>query len=117
MSLLQNNKSSGPDNILNEFLKNGSLVLGPILTKLFNTIVSCGHFPTPWTEGFILPIHLGGDKHNLSSYRGITLVSCLSKLFTRILNTRIIEWSNRTTVISDAQFDLRPGLGTTGAIL
>ena len=37
----------------------------------------------------IIPVHKKGDKSDVTNYRGITLVSCISKLFTAVLNKRI----------------------------
>ena len=32
------------------------------------------------------------DVDDTNNYRGITLISCLGKLFTSILNGRLLEW-------------------------
>ena len=52
-----------------------------------------GYFPAMWTEGYIVPIHKNGNVNNVDNYRGITVLSILGKLFTRILNTRLTEWA------------------------
>ena len=44
------------------------------------------------------------------------LVSCMGKLFTSILNKRLLKWDKDNSVITDAQFGFRPGLGTVDAI-
>ena len=46
----------------------------------------------------------------------ISLVSCLAKLLTNIINNRLIEWSKVYDTITDAQFGFRNGLSTVGAI-
>lgn len=55
---------------------------------------------------------------DLNNYRGITLVSYLAKLFTSIINSRLLEWDQRYTcnIITDAQFGFKPGVGTIDAI-
>ena len=47
---------------------------------------------------------------------GVTLFSCLSKLFTSILNERIVSYCNKYNVNSDAHFGFRRGLSTTDEI-
>ena len=47
------------------------------------------------------------DPNDVNNYRGITLVSCLSKVFTGILND----------IISDAEFGFRKERSTTDAII
>ena len=39
-----------------------------------------------------------------------------AKLFTNILNQRLLSWSSSHDVISDAQFGFQPGRGTVDAI-
>ena len=56
------------------------------------------------------------DLNNVNNYRGITLVSCLSKLFTTVLNQRIVSFCENNNVISDAQFGFRKGLSTVDAV-
>ncbi|EDO31203.1 predicted protein, partial [Nematostella vectensis] len=77
---LKNNKSSGPDNILNEVIKAISSALLPILVKLFNKILESGEFLTVWARGYLVPIHKRGDKNVPENYRGVTLLSCLGKV-------------------------------------
>ena len=48
------------------------------LTSSHNPLY-CGYFPEQWTEGIIIPLHKKGDKKCVNNYRGITLLSCLSK--------------------------------------
>ena len=51
-----------------------------------------------------------------NNYRGITLISCMGKLFTSILNKRILDWDKENCVITDAQFGFKPGSSTIDAI-
>ena len=53
---------------------------------------------------------------DVNNYRGITLVSCLSKLFTTVLNKRIELFCDNNNIISDAQFGFRKGRSTVDAI-
>ena len=46
------------------------------------------------------------DKNN---YRGITLISCLGKVFTSVINQRLIDWSTASEISTDAQFGFKPG--------
>lgn len=57
-----------------------------------------------------------GDIDDVNNYRGISIVSCFGKLFTSVLNNRILEWDNKYDILTDAQFGFRPGLSTVDAI-
>lgn len=113
---LATNKSSGEDNLLNEyFISAGSILLEP-LEILFNKIFESGKFPMDWSTGIIVPIHKKGDVNDPNNYRGITLVSCFAKLFTTILNNRLKQWSLDNEVITDAQFGFKSNYSTIDAI-
>ena len=111
---LKNNKACGFDLILNEFLKSSSSKLCNILTMLFNLVLSSGKIPDDWSVGIICPIYKGkGDKLNVDSYRGITILSCLGKLFTSIINDRIQAFVDDNNLLGNEQAGFRQGNSTT----
>ena len=113
---LKTNKSPGYDQIINEFLKFNTPLFNKALVKIFNAIFHSGHFPTGWSIGEIVPIHKKGDLNNAENYRGITLLSCLGKLFTSILNNRLKEWSENNDIINQFQYGFRTQRSTVDAI-
>lgn len=64
----------------------------------------------------MVPVFKRGDPSDPNNFRGISLVSCLAKLFTNIINNRLIEWSKTYDTITDAQFGFRQGLSTVDAL-
>jgi hypothetical protein len=58
-----------------------------------------------------------GDVNEPKNYRGISLVSHVGKLFTGLLNKRLLKWAEQHNVLTDEQFGFRPGFGTTDVIL
>ena len=71
---LKNNRSAGPDLILNEFLINGKQILMPVLHSMFNKIFILGYFPDRWSEGYIIPLHKKGNPDDATNYRGSYLL-------------------------------------------
>lgn len=116
IKLLKAGKAMGSDSLMNEYFIESMDILGSHLCDIFNAILNSGFFPDKWTEGVIIPIHKKGNIDDVNNYRGITLVSCLSKLFTTIINKRIESFCNNNNVISDAQFGFRKGRSTVDAI-
>ena len=105
-------KAAGNDGILAEMLKHSNSIILPFLAKFFNTIFSKGYFPLTWSEGVIVPLHKKGDTNVPDNYRGISLLSILSKVFTHILNARLMLWSEQNGVICEAQAGFRKGRST-----
>lgn len=85
----------------------------PFILSLFNRIYELGYFPDSWSEGFVVPLHKKGSLNDVNNYRGITLLSTLGKLFTRVLNNRLCTWAENYGVYIEAQAGFRTGMGTT----
>ena len=68
-----------------------------------------------WSEGIVSPLFEIGDRKNVANYRGIFLFSCLSKLFTTVINKTISSNCDKNNTVSDAQFGFRKGSSTTDA--
>ena len=86
---LKRNKSPGADNVLNECLIFGKGNLIQLITLIFNILYNTSTFPEQWSEGIVIPIYKKGDTNAHSNYRPITLLSCVSKVFTSILCKQI----------------------------
>ena len=110
---LKNGKSTGFDGISNEMIK--SIVLTKfcdILVILFNGIMKTSYFPKCWKTGLIVPIFKSGESSNPGNYRGVTITSCFGKLFTLIINERLIEFLNYKKTINVCQIGFRKGYRT-----
>ena len=83
------------------------------LTKFFNKIFTMGIYPTQWYEGYICPIFKKGIKDDPSNYRGITVNSCIGKLFTKILNNRLEKFLDKRGIIRNEQIGFSKGKRTS----
>ena len=110
------NKALGIDNILNEVLKVGKDLIKRHLITLFNRILSTGKYPLLWGFGLIVPVHKKDDPSKVENYRGITLRSSLSKLFTAILNNRLYDYATKKGILKDEQGGFRKMHGTVDSI-
>ena len=114
---MKNNKSPGVDLIVNECLKNSSDSLIKMITKLFSLVFETGIIPTEWTIGIIRPIYKKkGSINDPDNYRGITLLSCIGKLFTSIINERLNKYLNDNNLIGEEQAGFRENYSTTDHI-
>ena len=113
---LKSGKAAGSDDIRNEYISYENKQLKPILQLLFNEIYNTGIYPAQRSSGIIVPIYKKGNKEDPSNYRGITLTSAMSKLFTHMVNQRISDWSEESGILSQAQFAYKKGYNTTDAI-
>ena len=84
----------------------------PIFKKLFDHILFTGMYPEEWS----IPVYKKGDDSETGNYRPITLLSHLAKLFTAILNSRLLNWCTINNCLTDAQFGFKPGYSTVDAV-
>ena len=82
-----------------------------IFYNLFNKILDSGYFPDAWSEGYVVPVHKKGPLNNVNNFRGITLLSTVGKLFTRLLNTRLSKWAEDYFIYVEAQAGYRSKMG------
>ena len=91
--ILRPGKTPGVDGISNEMLL---CLLGTnpkMLQKLFNNILSSSTPIKVWDTSLINPIHKKGSKMDPDNYRAISLLCCLGKLFSAILNNRLLKFA------------------------
>ena len=113
---LKTGKCSGEDLMINELFIYGKDVLSPYLLKLFNFIFDSGCFPNMWSDGLLIALHKKGNYSNPENFRGITLLSALGKLFTRVVNNRLNMWAEQYSIYIEAQYGFRKGRSTTDCI-
>ena len=94
--------------ILNEYIKSSCHIFLPLYEKFFNLILDTGHFPEQWSTGCIYPFFKNkGSRENVQNYRSITILSCLGKLFTGILNSRLNEYLEESMLLDENQAGFR----------
>ena len=77
---------------------------------MFNLCFVTGVVPKEWCEACIVPLYKGkGDKYECGSYRGINLLSVVSKLYGRVLINTIS--SETECAIGEEQCGFRRGRG------
>ena len=85
-----------------------------LLTEIFNGILVTGEYPASWSVGLICPIYKAGEKEEPNNYRGITLLNCIGKIFTFILNTKLKNWAEKKQYISGRTVWLQRKLKNSG---
>ena len=104
--------SPGADNIENIFLKNLSREYQTYLLNLLNESFIKEDFPKLLKEALLVPIAKPNkDPHKVSSYRPISMLSCIGKLLERMINNRL-DWfleQNNALNVNQSGFRRRKG--------
>lgn len=89
-SELSANKAPGFDLITGRVLKSLPRKCLIYITTIFNAIIRIGHFPLQWKIAqIILTLKPGKDPSDVKSYRPISLLPILSKVFEKLLLKRL----------------------------
>ena len=115
MSELKN--SSPLSDIPSKFLKLCSPYLVPILCRLFNEYISQGYFPRIFKTSTVRPVFKDGENCQVKHYRTISLLPILSKIFEKVIYTRIYEFFEDCELLSPNQFGYLRNRSTTKAVL
>jgi len=108
---MQPGKAEGIDEVVSELLMRGGSGMLHALTELCQKAWEKEEIPDVWTKGIICPIHKDGDKKQTRNYRGITLLSNVVKIYTYVLNRRLLGWCERNQVLVEEQAGFRPRRG------
>ncbi|MES9883123.1 MAG: reverse transcriptase family protein [Sedimenticola sp.] len=110
VKLCQRKKSGGGDMIVYEHIIHGGEYLTGILARFFSAMLKYSYTPPNMKHGIVITLHKGGRKRkdDPNNYRGITLSSCLLKLYERLIYLRI--YKERSDQISALQGGFQKGL-------
>ena len=108
LSSIITSKSTGPDGITPKLLKEAGHTIVPSLTKLFNLSLSTGIYPSHWKLANVLPLFKKGVKDNIGNYRPVSLLSCVSKFFEKVIFKHVFNYIRDNNIISEHQSGFRP---------
>lgn len=118
ISDLQNNKAPGPDKIANKVLKQLDENNKKFLTHLFNECLKKTCYPSQWKEAEVICLPKPGKNHKIpESYRPISLLNTVGKVFDKIVLARITDIINEKKILPDEQFGFRKSHDTVMQVL
>ena len=108
----------GADNITYNMIKHLPDCAKVFLLKILNKIWETGIIPTSWKIAIVVPIKKPNkDPHQATSYRPISLTSCVCKLFEKMVNSRLMWHLEKHQLLSSVQFGFRKNRSTLDPLL
>ncbi|KAG0981226.1 hypothetical protein G6F26_011621 [Rhizopus arrhizus] len=105
----QKKSSSGPDGLPYEIL-NLIVTFEPfhsLIYCVYNDALDHGIFPATWDESLMSLLPKKGDLTQMKNYRPIPLVNTDTKIFARLVNSRIMRVSRK--IVNENQLGFIPG--------
>jgi len=115
---LPSGKAPGPDLIPNEILALLASTSPEILLNIYNKCWIEGIFPSRWKIARLVLLYKGAGKPATlaSSFRPLSLLNGVGKLFERLVLQRLSAWLDENSPLSNNQYGFRAGRSTVDAI-
>ena len=117
LTSINTSKSQGPDGLHPKLIYELADVICEPLTMIFNKSFESGIVPDEWKKGQITALFKKGDKKLASNYRPVSLTSVVSKIFEKLIRTKIVDQMNSNNLFSDKQFGFIGGRSTSLQLL
>ena len=110
-------KANGPDGISARLLREGAPAISKSLAKLFNFSLDSHRFPSQWKRANVVPIFKKGCPSSCNSYRPISLLNIVSKVFEKVVFKHVFNFFRDNAVLSECQSGFIPGDSTVNQLL
>ena len=90
--------------------------ISPLLASLFNDCIYSGVFPDELKIAKVIPLYKGGKTHMLSNYRPISILPLFSKIFEKLIYSRLYSFLDKNNILYNKQFGFRRLHSTSHAL-
>ena len=87
------------------------------LARIITASFEQGVFPRSLKLARVVPIHKAGPKTDITNYRPISLLSSFSKIYEKLMHSRIADFMNKNDSLHDMQYGFRAGRSCEHALL
>ena len=87
------------------------------IAEIINSSFQQGVFPNPLKAARVVPVHKGGSKTDVKNYRPISLLSSYSKIYEKLMHSRVLSFLDSNGSLFESQYGFRPGMSCEHAIL
>ena len=91
--------------------------LAPALCFFIDTAFHLGIFPRSLKIAKITPLFKSGKTNELTNYRLISILSCFSKIFEKLIQKRLTNFFAKHSVLSKSQYGFQNNTSTSDVIL
>ena len=114
---LDKGKALGPNSIPISILKLNNDFFSNQLSKLVNLTFETGIFPDLYKLAQVIPVFKAGNENLCENYRPISLLPIYSKIYEKVMYSRIYEFLSQNNLIYNRQFGFRANHSTNHSII
>ena len=113
---LKTSKGPGADEINFNIIRHCFREFWGHLKYLFDSSLQNGVFPDLMKIAIVSPLFKTGDTADISNYRTISVLHCLSKILERVMSNRLYKYLTDQKILHPQQFGFQKGYSTEHAI-
>ena len=117
LSKLNENKSSGPDELKPKLLKLCKNQFVKPLTILYNKSIEAGEYPSEFKLAKVVSLYKKKSRYLPSNYRPISLLNSFNKIFERLVYNQMIKFIDKHKILYINQYGFRKDHSTTLALI
>ena len=117
MKFVKKTDSIGHDNIPLKIIQYCKIEFSKILSHLNNFSMTEGVFPDHLKVAKIIPVFKAGDAQLVTNYRPISILAIFSKIFEKIVCSRLESYLEQNNILHENQFGFRRKVSTCSALL
>ena len=117
LNKLNKSKGAGLDKLSSRLIRECADLISPYISTIFNCCLTTGIFPDNWRLAKFTPIFKQGDRSDMDSYRPISVISAIAKVFERIIYNQLSSYLSENNILSQYQSGFRCFHSTMTALL
>jgi hypothetical protein len=110
-------KGAGLDDLSPRFLKDGAAQIAPLITYIVNLSITTETVPDTLKTARITPLYKKKSKLDVSNYRPVSVLNCVSKILERSVYVQIEEYLASRDLIFQYQSGFRSGFSTETCLI
>jgi len=111
------NTSVGPGRVSGKILKLGGEAMIPYLARLLDITMNNGTLPGDWKTATVIPIHKGGNRSLVTSYRPASLTSVVCKQMEHVIASYLRQVWDKNDWLYEGQHGFRPGYSCESQVI
>ena len=111
------NKATGLDDLSPRFVKDGAIVIAPMITHIVNMSIRQGIIPDDLKRARVIPIHKKGRRTDPSMYRPISILSTISKVIEKVIHDQVFTYLKTNDLMYEFQSGFRQSYSTNTCLI
>jgi hypothetical protein len=113
---LDDSSCHGDDDIPVSVIKSVADLIAPQLSLIINHSISKALFPSDLKLAKVIPLYKSGSRTDPSNYRPISILNSFSKIYEKIIYSRLTNFINKHNILHNNQFRFRKQHSTEQAL-